>query len=160
MTPKLPKTQDYFRKNILVKTKIVAISPEFMPVYAHSGDACCDLFANIPKGEIHIGSGEIKKIDTGIKIQLPYGYEAQIRCRSGWASNGLMVVNGIGTIDANFTGTIQVIVTNIADNLIIVRHLNKIAQMAVKPVYYFDFEEVPTLDNTERGENGFGSSGT
>ena len=77
-----------------IETLIVADSKEFIPKYAHDSDACCDLRANLlEEKEIYISSGEIKKIDTGIKIKIPNGYEAQIRCRSGLACKGLMVVN-------------------------------------------------------------------
>ena len=159
---KVPKTaaNDYYCKaRKTFKTQIVAISPEFMPIYAHSDDTCCDLKANIPEGEVAIGFGEVRKIDTGIKIQLPVGFEAQIRCRSGLACKGLMMVNGIGTIDTGYRGSIMAIVTNASRQPITIKHLDKIAQMALKPVYYFDFEQVDTLDNTERGEKGFGSTG-
>jgi dUTP pyrophosphatase len=139
-------------------TKIVAISPEFIPKYEHENDACCDLIANIPEGELVIGHGEIVKIDVGIKIQIPSGYEAQIRARSGWAGRGLMVVNGPGTIDSNFRDPLKVIVTNISDYPLHIPHLAKIAQMALKPVYYFSFESVDTLDKSER-DGGFGSTG-
>ena len=133
----------------LVKTSIIAESPEFMPEYEHENDACCDVKANIPEGEIAIGQGEVKRIPIGIKLQMPNGFEAQIRCRSGWASKGLMVVNGIGTIDSNFTDTICVIVTNISNGVLTIKHLAKIAQMTIKPVWYFDFIETDTINITD-----------
>ncbi len=139
-------------------TKIVPISPEFIPQYEHENDACCDLKANIPEGEIVIGHGQVVKIDVGLKIQVPHGYEAQIRCRSGWAGRGLMVVNGIGTIDSNYRDPLKVILTNIGEEPLHIPHLAKIAQMALKPVYYFSFDPVDTLDKSER-EGGFGSTG-
>lgn len=142
-----------------IETLIVADSEEFIPKYAHDSDACCDLRANLEEKEISISSGEIKKIDTGIKIKIPIGYEAQIRCRSGLACKGLMVVNGIGTIDANYIGKIMVILTNISKNEIVIKHLDKIAQMCIKPILHFDFKEVESLEKTDRGESGFGSTG-
>ena len=159
VTPKLPKIKNYFKPDRVVKTKIVVDSPEFLPTYAHASDACCDLKANIPEGEINIGSGEVVKINTGIKIQIPLGFEVQIRCRSGWATKGLTMVNGIGTIDSGFIGAIMVIVANISNDVLTVKHLDRIAQMTIKPVWYFDFDVVDTIDNTDRGEKGFGSSG-
>ena len=143
-----------------IETLIVADSKEFIPKYAHDSDACCYLRANLlEEKEIYISSGEIKKIDTGIKIKIPNGYEAQIRCRSGLACKGLMVVNGIGTIDSNYIGKIMVILTNISKKEILIKHLDKIAPMCIKPVWQFDFKEVKCLEETDRGESGFGSTG-
>jgi len=98
--PKIPNSvaKDYFNKTRHIKTIINPISPEFVPEYKTEGAACCDLKANI-KDILLIGVGETVKIPVGFKMQLPSGYEAQIRARSGLASKGLMVTNGIGTID-------------------------------------------------------------
>lgn len=145
--------------NSIKSTKIVAISSEFMPTYESKGAACCDLRANIPDTVKFINPQETVLIDVGIKIQLPPGFEAQIRAKSGWGKKGLIVSNGIGTIDEDYRGPIMVPLTNTTECQITVYHLNKIAQMCLKPVYYFDFEVVDTLDLTERGEGGFGSTG-
>lgn len=147
------------KKNKHILTKIVAVSPELIPKYETPDAACCDLRANLPDGSVTIGFMETKLIDTGIKIQMPSGYEAQIRCRSGLAKKGIMITNGIGTIDEGFRGTLGILLTNTNKNPYIIEHLARIAQMSIKPVLYFNFEQVDTIDITERNEGGFGSTG-
>ena len=160
---KIPKTMANNLNNPVRNTKIVAVATEFMPTYESKGAACCDLRANImyngEPSEKVIYPQETVLIDVGIKIQLPPGFEAQIRAKSGWGKKGLIVSNGIGTIDEDYRGPIMVPLTNTTEYEITVYHLNKIAQMCLKPVYYFNFEVVDTLDTTERGEGGFGSTG-
>lgn len=160
ITPVVPKT----RANDLIQepkviTKITPISPEFIPTYKNPGDACCDLRANLNGDDLIIGSLETRLIDVGFKIELPTGWEAQIRCRSGWASKGLIITNGIGTIDEGFRGEVKVIVTNISKEPITIKHKDRIAQMALKPVYQFYFQETDTLDNSADRGGGFGSTG-
>jgi dUTP pyrophosphatase len=142
-----------------VKTKIVADSPEFIPQYETKGAACCDLKACLDGDSIFIGTMETAKIYVGFKIGLPFGYEAQIRPRSGFGAKSIIVPNSPGTIDEDFTGKMCVLLTNLKQETVEIKHMDRIAQMALKPVWYFDFEEVDTLDNTERGEGGFGSTG-
>jgi dUTP pyrophosphatase len=140
--------------------KVKAISPEFIPKYETSGAACCDLRANLaPNKELTIGYMETVKIDVGFSMQLPKGYEAQIRTRSGLGSKGIIIPNSPGTIDEDFRDNLCVLLTNLRQEPYTVMHLDRIAQMALKPVWYFAFEEVDTLDNTERGGGGFGSTG-
>ena len=159
----VPITTEYVEKKISkIPTRIVAISPEFIPECKRLGDACYDVRANLSDLNgyfLYIGSLETKLVDLGFKLELPFGWEAQIRCRSGWATKGLMVTNGIGTIDCNFRENLKVILTNTSDMPIIIRHKDRIAQITLKPVWYFDFCQVDTLDNsTDRG-GGFGSTG-
>jgi len=166
VTPKLPKSQANYvekvRRNIL--TKIVADSPEFIPAYKTSGAACCDLMANIPlndKGErvLVIGHMETVKIDVGFSMAVPSGFEAQIRPRSGFGAKGIIVPNSPGTIDEDYRGRMCVLLTNLSKDPWPIHHLDRIAQMALKPVWYFGFDPVDTLDITERGDGGFGSTG-
>jgi dUTP pyrophosphatase len=147
-----------------MKTKIVADSSEFIPVYAHEDDACCDLKANIPPDKdgqrtLYIGYMETVKVDVGFSIAVPGGFEAQIRPRSGFGAKALIIPNAPGTIDQNFRGRMCVLLTNLGKEPRPISHLDRIAQMALKPVWHFDFEPVDTLDTTERGEGGFGSTG-
>jgi dUTP pyrophosphatase len=158
--PESPLDKCVARSINKVLTKIVPISPEFIPEYEREGDVCCDLKANIPYGgSYNIAVGKIQIIDLGFKMEIPSGWEAQIRCRSGWATKGLMLVNGIGTIDSNFRDNLKIIVTNISDIPIRIDHLDRIAQMAIKPVWYFDFLQVDTLDNSKDRGGGLGSTG-
>lgn len=166
MVPKTPKTEasHYVGETRRKKTPIVADSPEFIPVYAHEDDACCDLKANIPPDKdgqrtLYIGHLETVKVDVGFQIAVPRGFEAQIRPRSGFGAKGIIVPNSPGTIDSPFRGRMCVLLTNLGKEPKAINHLDRIAQMALAPVWYFDFDPVVTLDTTERGEGGFGSTG-
>jgi dUTP pyrophosphatase len=92
-------------------------------------------------------------------MSLPQGWEAQIRARSGLAVQGLQVTNGPGTIDSDFTGRIKVIVNSASKNIIRITHGDRVAQILIKPVWQIDWVEVDSLEVTERGDKGFGSTG-
>ncbi len=99
-------------------------------------------------------------IPTGLFIELPIGYEAQIRPRSGLAlKNGVTVANCVGTIDSDYRGEIKVILINLSEEPFVIRHGDRIAQMVISRYEQADFEEVETLSETERGTGGFGSTG-
>ena len=167
ISSKLPASPltDYapkIRKTFL--TQIVADSPEFIPEYKTSGSACCDLKANIPPDKdgqraLYIGHMETVKVDVGFSMAIPPGFEAQIRPRSGFGAKGMIIPNAPGTIDEDYRGRMCVLLTNLSKDPWPVHHLDRIAQMALKPVWYFGFEAVDTLDTTERGKGGFGSTG-
>ena len=143
-----------------VITKIVVDDPIFIPQYQTEGSACVDLVANIPVGEIRIPHRMTTRIDCGFAMQLKPGYKANIRARSGLACQGLIVTNGVGCIDADFTGRVQVIVTNVGNvNPITIKHGQRVAQMEIEPVYLFEWELVSALDETKRASGGFGSTG-
>lgn len=128
-----------------------------IPFYAHKGDAGMDLFSI---EEVLISPGEIKLIHTGIKLQLPFNTEAQIRPRSGLAlKNGITVLNTPGTIDEPYRGEIGIILINHGKKPFLVEEKMKIAQMVIKPTISVEIEEVKELSNTDRGEGGFGSTG-
>jgi dUTP pyrophosphatase len=144
-----------------IKVQIVADLPMFIPQYKTPGSAAADIVANIPEGDIVILPGERELIDAGFCMFLPTGWEAQIRPRSGLAVKyGLQVTNSPGTIDCDYTGRIKVVVNNTGKGPILIRHGERFAQICLKPVYIFDWEEVESLPETERGSNGFGSTGT
>ncbi|ADL68914.1 dUTP diphosphatase [Thermoanaerobacterium thermosaccharolyticum] len=130
-----------------------------LPKYMSSGAAGMDLYAKV-KEDVIIKPGEIKLIETGIMIQLPEGYEAQIRPRSGLAlKNGITMLNSPGTIDSDYRGEIKLIIINLGKSDFIVKRGLRIAQMIINKVELPEILEVSKLDDTERGENGFGHTG-
>ncbi|MBP2073157.1 MAG: dUTP pyrophosphatase [Thermoanaerobacterium sp.] len=130
-----------------------------LPKYMSSGAAGMDLYAKV-KEDVIIKPGEIKLIETGIMIQLPEGYEAQIRPRSGLAlKNGITMLNSPGTIDSDYRGEIKLIIINLGKSDFIVKRGVRIAQMIINKVETPEILEVSELDDTKRGENGFGHTG-
>ena len=96
-------------------------------------------------------------VSTGIALEIPTGFEGIVRGRSGLASNGIHV--HLGTIDENYVGDIGIIITNNSNKLFHVARGSRLAQFTIKPVYRIDLIEVQEIKDTERGENGYGSSG-
>jgi dUTP pyrophosphatase len=131
-----------------------------LPSYATAGSAGMDLTAALEEA-IEIGAGERALIPTGLSIALPEGFEAQIRPRSGLAvKHGITVLNTPGTIDADYRGEIKVILINHGQAAFTVERGMRIAQMVVERFEHVKWDVVSTLDDTERGEGGFGSTGT
>lgn len=126
-----------------------------MPAYSRDGDACLDCYS---AEAVTLRYGETKKIRLGFALELPKGYEAQIRPRSGLSLKGVQVQ--IGTIDSNYRGEVNAIVHYVGslEPFEIVKGV-RIAQMKVEKVEPVTFVEVAELSETDRGENGFGSSG-
>lgn len=142
-----------------MKVKIVNNSDNPLPEYSTSGSAGMDLFANNDK-PIKIKKGQVVLIPTGIHIELPKGYEAQIRARSGLALNhGICIPNGLGTIDSDYRGEIGMILTNVTDVPYTVNKGMRIAQMVIAKHETVEFEEVEVLSESDRGEGGFGHTG-
>ncbi len=130
-----------------------------LPQYATKNSAGMDLSANVQE-PITLSPGERKLISTGISIALPVGYEAQIRPRSGLAIKyGITVLNTPGTIDADYRGEIMVILINFSDEDFIIERGMKIAQMVIANTVQPELALVESLDDTERGTKGFGSTG-
>ena len=130
-----------------------------LPAYMSEGAAGMDLYANV-KEEVTVEKDSIKLIPTGIRIALPEGFEAQIRPRSGLAlKNGISLVNSPGTIDSDYRGEIGVIVINLGENDFVVKRGDRIAQMVINRYEKVEWTECADLDETERGEGGFGHSG-
>lgn len=129
-----------------------------LPEFANSGDAGMDIFSVDRKV---IKSSESQLIRTGISIELPKDTEIQIRPKSGLAlNNGITLLNSPGTIDEGYRGEIKVIVINHGKNDFLVEEGMKIAQMVLKPIYKVKITKVDSIDyETDRGKNGFGSSG-
>ena len=130
-----------------------------LPTYATKGSAGADLCAFIDESII-IEVGQRVLIPTGIALELPHGYEAQVRPRSGLAAKaGVTVLNSPGTIDSDYRGEITVILINHGSEPFIVQHGERIAQLIIAPVVQASFSFSPLLDSTERGSGGFGSTG-
>lgn len=128
-----------------------------LPKYANAGDAGADLFAI---EETVVRARNRALIKTGIALELPQNYEAQIRSRSGLAlKSGIFVLNSPGTIDEGYKGEVGIILYNSTDEDFVVTKHMKVAQMVIKPVHQFDFIKVEELSESDRSANGFGSTG-
>ena len=142
-----------------MKIKIVNKSKHPLPEYATPGSAGMDLRANID-APITLAPGERKLIPTGIYIALPVGYEAQVRPRSGLALKyGIGLANMLGTCDSDFRGEICVILINLGQEDFVVNDGERIAQMVIAKHERAEWEVVEELDETERGEGGYGHTG-
>ena len=131
-----------------------------LPEYATPDSAGVDLLAAVSE-DVSLAPGERTLIPTGIALSLPRGYEAQIRPRSGLAlKNGLTLLNTPGTIDADYRGEIGIILANLGQESFVVERGMRIAQMVVAPVSQVSWNMVESLDDSERGAGGFGSTGT
>ena len=143
----------------MIQVKIVNEGKQQLPQYATAGSAGMDLRADIDR-PIILKPLERKLIPTGLKIALPVGYEAQIRPRSGLALKyGVTVLNSPGTIDADYRGEVCVILVNLSNDDFVINPSERIAQMVVAKHEQVDFQIVETLDETERGNGGFGHTG-
>jgi len=142
-----------------MKVKVVNKSKHSLPHYSTIASAGMDLRANI--GEpISLKSLERTIVKTGIFIQLPVGFEAQVRPRSGLAfKKGITVLNSPGTVDADYRGEVGVILVNLSAEEFVIEDGARIAQMVIAKHEQADWVEVETLDETERGSGGFGSTG-
>lgn len=144
------------------RVKIHNASAYPLPEYQTSGAAGADLYANIDTPLV-LEPREVYAIPTGISIELPDGYEAQIRARSGLAlKHGITLVNGIGTVDSDYRGEIKVIVMNLKETAYTVQPGDRIAQMVIQEYVTADFcevEDAAALTKTERDGGGFGHSG-
>ncbi|HZT42336.1 MAG TPA: dUTP diphosphatase [Chthonomonadaceae bacterium] len=132
-----------------------------LPAYATAGAAGMDLYAALPEeSPVILPPGGRARISTGLRIALPAGYEAQVRPRSGLAAqHGIGMVNAPGTIDADYRGVIQVLLINWGEAPFTVRRGDRIAQLVVAPVVRALLVETASLETTDRGEGGFGSTG-
>ena len=132
-----------------------------LPSYETVGAAGADLRANLSdRGVVELAPGARALVPTGLRMAIPQGYEVQVRPRSGLAlKHGVTVANAPGTIDADYRGEVGVILVNLGDAPFVVTHGDRIAQMVVAPVVQAGFAVVGSLDQTARGEGGFGSTG-
>ncbi|WP_299503422.1 dUTP diphosphatase [uncultured Roseobacter sp.] len=131
-----------------------------LPGYQTAGAAGADVRANLPDGDAQIAPGDRALIPTGLQMEIPEGYEVQVRPRSGLAlKHGIMLVNSPGTIDSDYRGPVGIIVMNAGQDPFVVTHGMRIAQLVVAPVVQGDFAIVGSLSETDRGAGGFGSTG-
>uniref|UniRef100_UPI003B525CA9 dUTP diphosphatase n=1 Tax=Roseovarius indicus TaxID=540747 RepID=UPI003B525CA9 len=132
-----------------------------LPSYESAGAAGADLRANLPdRGFVELAPGARGLVPTGLRLAIPEGYEVQIRPRSGLAlKHGVTLPNSPGTIDSDYRGPLGVIVMNAGQEPFRIEHGMRIAQMVVAPVVQAEFELAESLDDTARGEGGFGSTG-
>ena len=127
------------------------------PSHQTEGAAGIDLCAN---EDFELAPGERRTVPTGMRFAIPFGYEGQVRPRSGLASRlGLGIVNAPGTVDSDYRGEVKVILINFGSESISLKKGERIAQLVVCPVLQVRFEVVRELDVTSRGEGGFGSTG-
>jgi dUTP pyrophosphatase len=140
-----------------IKVKIKRVSDVKLPSYAHKGDSGVDLFS---VENYLLKPMERKLISTGIKVEIPAGYEAQTRPKSGLAiEHGISMVNTPGTIDSGYRGEIKLICINFGDKPFKIEKGKKIAQMVFTKVEEAEFIEVNELEETSRNDKGFGSTG-
>ena len=131
-----------------------------LPKYETEGSSGMDLAANI-ESTIKIEPGKTSIIPTGISLTIPFGFEIQVRPRSGLAAkNQISVLNTPGTIDSDYRGEVKVILINLDEKPFIVEKGARIAQMVLCPIIKAKIKEVESLEKTERGSAGFGSTGT
>lgn len=146
-------------KTEAVKIKIINKSDNPLPEYATSGSSGMDLRAFL-KEDLIIKPLERVVIPTGLYVEIPDGYEIQIRARSGLAlKHGLSLSNGIGTIDSDYRGELGVIIINLSKEGYTVKSGDKIAQMVLSKYEKIQLEQVDVLDESKRGSGGYGHTG-
>lgn len=142
-----------------MKVKVINQSQHALPAYETEFSAGMDLRANLTES-ITINSLQRVMVPTGLFIELPKGYEAQIRPRSGLAwKHGLTVLNSPGTIDADYRGEIKVVLVNLSNEPFVINNGERIAQMVVAEHARIEWENTEILEETTRGAGGFGSTG-
>jgi dUTP pyrophosphatase len=144
-----------------VLVRVVAKQGALLPVYATREAAGADLCAFLPDGPISIpASGGRAIVPTGLVLEIPSGFEGQVRPRSGLAFRyGITVLNSPGTIDSDYRGEVSIILINHGSEPFTIEHGNRIAQLVIAPVTACEFIPSSYTSNTERGSRGFGSTG-
>ena len=146
-----------------VEIKIKRISNEFsdvpLPAYATEGSAGMDIRAAV-KDELIIEPGKVSLVPTNLSVEIPKGYEIQVRPRSGLAANhSIGILNSPGTIDSDYRGEIKIILINFGDQPFTIHKGDRIAQLVVSKVYSAKIVETENLNSSRRGEGGFGHTG-
>ena len=145
--------QEGFSRTVNIKV-LKETEDAVLPTYAHFGDAGADLYAN---EEVDIQPNEVKIIQTGLKVEIPDGYEMQVRPRSGMSTK-TPVLGILGTVDSGYRGSLGVMLYNHGDIPYRVQKGDRIAQAVIAPTYHGNFLISDSLSETERGEGGFGST--
>lgn len=146
-----------------ITIKVKRINPEFndieLPHYTTQGSAGMDIRAAV-KDETILKSGQIDLIPTNLIVEIPEGYEIQVRPRSGLAINhGIGILNSPGTIDSDYRGEVKIIMMNFSKEDFVIKRGERIAQLVLSKVYKAELEENDSLLKTKRGEGGFGHTG-
>lgn len=133
-----------------------------LPFYATEGAAGADIRASMPeKKSLIVKPGERVLVPTGLSMEIPLGFEVQVRPRSGLSlKSSLMIVNSPGTIDCDYRGEINIIIGNFGKEDFVIEHGLRIAQLVLSPVIHAKYSLTNTLTDTKRGAGGFGSTGT
>ncbi|WP_459128779.1 dUTP diphosphatase [Guggenheimella bovis] len=139
--------------------KVINKSNNPMPAYQTEGAAGLDLHAYINE-PITLKPLERRLVETGLYLEIPVGYEGQIRARSGLSvKHGITLINAVGTIDSDYRGEIKVGLVNLSNEEYTISNGDRIAQLVLSPIVQAEIIEVQTLDETERASGGFGSTG-
>lgn len=143
-----------------MKLNIVNKSNNAMPAYETINSAGMDLRAYLPDDQMVIKPMQRALVPTGLFMEIPVGYEGQVRPRSGLAiKSGITVLNSPGTIDADYRGEVKVILINLSENDFVINSGDRIAQLVIAKCEQMEVVEVETLSETERGAGGFGHTG-
>ena len=141
-----------------MKLKVISKSGR-VPAYATNGSSGLDLFAFLPEA-VELAPMEIKLIPTGLILEIPEGCEGQVRARSGLAlKHGITLINSVGTIDSDYRGELKVPLINLGGEPFTINDGDRIAQLIITKYERVDVEITDELDDTERGEGGFGHTG-
>lgn len=146
-----------------IKVKIQRIDSKFndipLPEYATEGSSGLDIRAAV-ENELIIEKGKVALVPTNLRVEIPIGYEIQVRPRSGLAANhGVGILNSPGTIDSDYRGEINIILFNFGEKDFIIKRGDRIAQIVLAKVYKAEFDESYDLNNSSRAEGGFGHTG-
>ena len=140
--------------------KIINKSDNNLPAYETSSSAGMDLRAYLPEGPITLKPMQRTLVPTGLFMEIPEGYEGQVRPRSGLAiKHGITVLNTPGTIDADYRGEVKIILINLSDTDFVINSGERVAQIVFAKCEQMEVVNVETLSETERGEGGFGHTG-
>lgn len=143
-----------------INVRIINNSRHPLPAYETPDSAGMDVRADLPDGPVKLRPMQRALIPTGLRMELPQGFECQIRPRSGLAlRHGITVLNTPGTIDADYRGEIKIILINLGDEDFVVNDGERICQMIIKRYAHVDWILAETLDTSKRGDGGFGSTG-
>lgn len=143
-----------------MEVKIINKSNNILPSYETKNSAGMDLRAYLPEGQIVIKPLQRMIVSTGLFMEIPEGYEGQVRPRSGLAiKSGITVLNSPGTIDADYRGEVKIILINLSDNEFVINSGDRIAQIVFAKCEQMDIIDVEEISSTERGEGGFGHTG-
>ena len=148
----------YYRTHPTIRFK--RLHPDAMvPTYASNGAAGFDLSVCCPGETICVRANSVSMLPTGFAMAVPPNHEMQIRSRSGMTKRGLVVANGVGTIDSDYRGEVKILLWNRSGDDVVMSHGARVAQGVVTPVNRVSFVERERLGDTARGTNGFGSTG-